>query len=45
MTENKPLARAIYDAVPLDAEVPEKFYRALAEVLAYVYSLRKKDTD
>ena len=45
VTENKPLARAIYDAVPLDAEVPEKFYRALAEVLAYVYSLRKKDTD
>ena len=45
VTENKPLAHAIYDAVPLDAEVPEKFYRALAEVLAYVYSLRKKDTD
>jgi len=45
VTENKPLARALYDAVPLDAEVPEKFYRALAEVLAYVYSLRKKDTE
>ena len=45
ITENKPLARALYDAVPLDAEVPEKFYRALAEVLAYVYSLREKDKD
>lgn len=45
VTENRPLARALYDAVPLDAEVPEKFYRALAEVLAYVYSLRKKDTE
>lgn len=45
VTENKPLARALYDAVPLDAEVPEKFYRALAEVLAYVYSLRKKDME
>ena len=45
VTENKPLARAMYDAVPLDSEVPEKFYRALAEVLAYVYSLRKKDTE
>ncbi|MGI5978950.1 MAG: flagellar biosynthesis protein FlhB [Oscillospiraceae bacterium] len=45
VTENKPLARAIYDAVPLDTEVPERFYRALAEVLAYVYSLKKKDTE
>ena len=45
VTENKPLARALYDAVPLDSEVPDKFYRALAEVLAYVYSLREKDKE
>lgn len=43
VTENKPLARALYESVELDQEIPEKFYRAIAEVLAFVYSLRKKE--
>ncbi|NLT64227.1 MAG: flagellar biosynthesis protein FlhB [Clostridiales bacterium] len=43
VTENKPLARALYESVDLDKEVPERFYRALAEVLAFVYSLKKKE--
>lgn len=43
ITENKPLARALYDAVDLNAEIPEKYYKAIAEVLAFVYSLRKKE--
>lgn len=34
------LARALYKHVPLDAEVPEKLYNAVAEVLAWVYRLR-----
>lgn len=34
------LARALYTHVPLDAEVPEKLYTAVAEVLAWVYRLR-----
>jgi len=41
--ENKPLARALFDSVDLDGEIPERFYRAIAEVLAFVYSLKKKE--
>lgn len=40
---NIPLARGLYDAVKLDEEIPEKFYQPVAEVLAFVYSLKKKD--
>ncbi|HWP79536.1 MAG TPA: flagellar biosynthesis protein FlhB [Candidatus Acidoferrum sp.] len=39
--ENKPLARGLYEAVPLDAEIPERYYQAVAEVLAYVYTLKR----
>lgn len=46
-TENKvaileapPLARALYKHVELEAEIPEKLYSAVAEVLAYVFQLR-----
>ena len=42
ITENKPLARGLYDAVELNMEVPEEFYQPVAEVLAFVYSLKKK---
>lgn len=41
--ENKPLARGLYESVKLNHEIPEKFYGAVAEVLAFVYSLKKKD--
>lgn len=41
--ENKPLARGLYESVDLDREIPESFYRAVAEVLAFVYSLKKKE--
>lgn len=43
VTENKPLARGLYESVELDREIPEKFYKTVAEVLAFVYSLRKKE--
>ncbi|MEG0036194.1 MAG: EscU/YscU/HrcU family type III secretion system export apparatus switch protein, partial [Oscillospiraceae bacterium] len=43
VTENRPLARALYETVDIDGEIPERFYKAIAEVLAFVYSLRKKD--
>ena len=43
VTENVPLARALYDAVDLEMEIPAKFYQPVAEVLAFVYSLKKKD--
>lgn len=43
ITENKPLARGLYESVELDREIPDEFYQPVAEVLAFVYSLKKKD--
>lgn len=43
ITENKPLARALYAEADLNTEIPAQFYQAVAEVLAFVYSLKKKD--
>ncbi len=40
--ENKPLARALFKLVKVNSAVPETLYRLVAEVLAYVYSLRKR---
>ncbi|MDR2180242.1 MAG: flagellar biosynthesis protein FlhB [Synergistaceae bacterium] len=40
--ENKPLARALYEAVEIGDEVPENLYRGVAEILAMVYKLKKK---
>lgn len=39
--ENPPLARALFAAVELDEEVPEEHYKAVAEVISYVYGLKK----
>ena len=39
--ENKPLARALYREVKVGMAIPESFYQAVAEVLAYVYRLKK----
>ncbi len=41
IVENKPLARLLYQQVEVGREIPEKLYRAVAEVLAYVYRLRR----
>ena len=43
ITANKPLARGLYEAVDLDREIPDRFYQPVAEVLAFVYSLKKKE--
>lgn len=43
MMENRPLARGLYDAVEINMEIPEQFYKPVAEVLAFVYNLKKKD--
>ena len=40
IVENKPLARAIYKTVEIGDIIPEELYEAVAEVLAYVYSLK-----
>jgi len=39
IVERKPLARALYRDVEVGQEVPEEFYKAVAEILAYVYRL------
>ncbi|PZN13064.1 MAG: flagellar biosynthesis protein FlhB [Bacillota bacterium] len=38
--EEPPLARALYQAVEVGQEIPEEFYVAVAEVLAFVWRLR-----
>lgn len=42
MKEDKPLARALYAAVEVGSEIPADFYQALAEVMAWVYRLKKE---
>ncbi len=42
IVENKPLARMLYANVNIGAEVPPELYQAVAEVLAFVYSLKNK---
>ena len=42
IVENKPLARMLYANVEVGELVPPELYKAVAEVLAYVYQLHKK---
>ncbi len=39
IVENPPLARALYGSVDVGRDIPPDFYRAVAEVLAYVYRI------
>ena len=40
VVENPPLARALYAAVDLEEEIPAEHYRAVAEVISYVFRLQ-----
>lgn len=40
LVENKPLARTLYYTVEIGDEIPPELYQAVAEVLAFVYSIR-----
>ncbi|OIJ17850.1 flagellar biosynthesis protein FlhB [Anaerobacillus alkalidiazotrophicus] len=40
--ENRPLARALYDQADIGDQVPEDLFKAVAEVLAYVYRIKNK---
>lgn len=40
--ENPSLARALYEQIEIEQEVPRDFYKAMAEVFSYVYELKKK---
>jgi len=42
IVENKPLARALYPVVDIGDIIPAELYQAVAEVLAYVYRLKKR---
>lgn len=39
IVERKALVRLMYDAVEVGQHIPERFYQAIAEILAYVYEL------
>ncbi len=39
IVENPPLARALYKSVDVGQEIPGHLYRAVAEILAYIYRL------
>ena len=39
IVERRPLARALYKQVGVNQEIPPEFYKAVAEILAYVYRL------
>lgn len=41
LVENKPLAQGLFKAVEIGDFIPPDFYEAVAEVLAYVYSLKR----
>lgn len=40
IVEDKPLARGMYDLAEPGEQIPEEFFAAVAEILAYVYSLK-----
>jgi len=42
IVENPPLAQALYPLVEPDTPIPEVYYKAVAEILAFVYNLKKK---
>jgi flagellar biosynthetic protein FlhB len=42
IVENKPLARQLYFFCDIGEEIPEELYQAVAEILAYIYSIKKK---
>lgn len=42
ITENKPLARSLYETVEVNSYIPAQLYQAVAELMAWVYSTREK---
>ncbi len=43
LVENVPLARSLYNTVKVGEGVPRNAYKAVAEVLAFVYRLKRKE--
>ncbi len=42
IVEEPPLARTLYYGVQINEEIPENLFKAVAQVLAYVYNLKEK---
>lgn len=42
LVEDKPLARALNETVEIGQFIPASLYKAIAEILAYVYQLKRK---
>jgi flagellar biosynthesis protein FlhB len=42
LVENPPLAQALYKSVDVGREIPPHLYRAVAEILAYIYKLARR---
>lgn len=42
LISNPPLARTLYDTVELDREIPTNLYKAVAEIISFVYKLKRK---
>jgi len=42
IVERRSLARALFRSVPVGGEIPAALYRAVAEILAYIYALRQR---
>jgi flagellar biosynthetic protein FlhB len=40
IVENKPLAQALYKAVEVGQTIPVEFYKAVAEILSYIYKVK-----
>ncbi len=44
VTENRPLARGLYEAVELNQPIPEQFFKPVADIIAFIYNLKKRRT-
>lgn len=42
LVENAPLARALFDSMEIDQMIPQEHYKAVAEVISYVFKLKGK---
>lgn len=45
MTENRPLAHALYREVDVNGLIPPEYYVVLAEIMAWVYSMKRSKGD
>ncbi|GAB5466211.1 MAG: flagellar biosynthesis protein FlhB [Candidatus Kapaibacteriales bacterium] len=45
IVEDPPLARLLYKELEVDRDIPEEHFKAVAKILAYVYSLENTETD